>query len=96
MIKVWDIVVLKNANTAIILWKVRKVEELLRSSDGVVTSTKVLVLNSDNRKRTFAKTIYLIPLEVRAETEADNMVKIVTKEEPVAGKDSGNKRSDSR
>jgi hypothetical protein len=45
-----DIVILKNESTKQLFWKIAKVEELIRSIDGVVRSAKIRVLNSETRK----------------------------------------------
>jgi hypothetical protein len=62
-----DIVILKNESTKRLFWKIAKVEELIRSIDGVVTSAKIRVLNSETRKPIIRRPIqHLIPLEIRS------------------------------
>ena len=65
-------------NTARILWKLAKVEELIQSSDGVVRSTKIRVLNNDNRKPIILRRPlqHLIPLEVRSNTNTKEPARV--------------------
>jgi hypothetical protein len=63
-----DIVILKNESTKRLFWKIAKVEELIRSNDGVVRSAKIRVLNSETRKPIIIRRPiqHLIPLEIRS------------------------------
>ncbi|CAB4012078.1 Hypothetical predicted protein [Paramuricea clavata] len=63
-----DIVILKKESTKRLFWKIAKVEELIRSIDGVVRSAKIRVLNSETRKPIIIRRPiqHLIPLEIRS------------------------------
>ena len=63
-----DIVILKNESTKRLFWKIAKVEELIRSIDGVVRSAKIRVLNSETRKPIIIRRPiqHLIQLEIRS------------------------------
>ena len=70
-ISVGDVVVLKNESTPRILWKLAKVEELIQSSDTIVRSAKISVLNESNKRIVHLRRPiqHLVPLEIRAKTE---------------------------
>ena len=72
VISVGDVVILKNENTKRLFWKLSKVEELIRSEDGVVRSAKIRVLNSETRNPIVIRRPiqHLIPLEIRCDKES--------------------------
>jgi hypothetical protein len=76
MIDVGDMVVLKNDKSARVLWKLAKVEELIRSRDNVVRAAKVRVVNSDEgRSIVLRRPIqHLIPLELPPTSEKEDEV----------------------
>lgn len=88
VIAVGDVVILKNDSTPRLFWKLAKVEEVLRSSDGIVRSAKIRVLNSDKRKPIILRRPiqHLIPLEVcanlRQQKKQDGECETTTEEEP--------------
>ena len=75
-----------------LFWKLGKVEELIRSSDGAVRSAKIKVLNSDSRKPIIIRrpVQHLIPLEIHG-NEAEESVEGPTQTtEPLQKDDSTN------
>ena len=70
-ISVGDVVVLKNESTPRILWKLAKVEELIQSSDKIVRSAKISVLNESSKKIVHLRRPiqHLVPLEISNKPE---------------------------
>ncbi len=76
MIDVGDVVVLKDDKSTRVLWKLAKVEELIRSRDNVIRAAKVRVVNSDEgRSIVLRRPIqHLIPLELPSTSEEEDHV----------------------
>ena len=84
VITVGQIVILKNEATKRMIWRLAKVEELIRSSDGVVRSAKIRVLNNETRNSVILRRPiqHLIPLEIYCESAREQPCE--TKETPSA------------
>ena len=82
-----DIVILKNESTKRLFWKIAKVEELIRSIDGVVRSAKIRVLNSETRKPIIIQRPiqHLIPLEIRSKFGIEDEEELVDVNEESSG-----------
>ncbi|XP_028413524.1 uncharacterized protein LOC114536361 [Dendronephthya gigantea] len=74
VISVGDVVTLKNDSTSRIYWRLAKVENLLRSKDGVIRSAEVRVLSNDNKKTVVLRRPiqHLIPLEVQGTSKVQS------------------------
>ena len=83
-ISVGDVVVLNNERTPCLLWKLTEVEELIQSSDKIVRSAKISVLNESSKKIVHLERPiqHLLPLEIsnKPERHEVNEVNEVTEE----------------
>ena len=74
-ISVGDIVILKNDSTTRVFWKLAKIESLITSND-VVRSARVKVLDKENMKIIILRRPiqHLIPLEIQSESDKPEKV----------------------
>ncbi len=86
MIDFGDVAVLKDDKSTRVLWKLAKVEELIRSRDNVFLAAMVRVVNSDEgRSIVLRRPIqHLIPLELPSTSEEEDHVSEV-RETPLGG-----------
>ena len=71
-----DLVILKDDQTNRQVWKVYKVEELIKGADAKVRAAKVQVPSSKGKKILQRPLQHLIPIEVRCENESQHSIKI--------------------
>lgn len=79
MIKVGEVVLLKDDKSARSLWKLAKIEQLIPSWDNEIRAAKVRVVNSDEGRSVMLRRPlqHLIPLEIPPPAKEEDQVSAV-------------------